>query len=63
MYDLITNRGTVYFAKDRETAEHHYKNLVQDMKLGYNEYVQMVDRKTGEIVKDARRDMKLKGGI
>lgn len=63
MYDLITNRGTVYFAMDRETAEHHYKNLVQDMKLGYNEYVQMVDRKTGEIVKDARRDMKLKGGI
>ena len=67
MYDLITNRGTVYFAKDRDTAEHHYKNLVQDMKLGYNEYVKLIDRKTGKVVKeeysDRYMDMKLKGGI
>ena len=66
MYDLITNRGTVYFAKDRDTAEQHYKNLVQDMKLGYNRWVKMIDRKNGTVVKEAYSDplieMKLKGG-
>lgn len=55
-YDLITNRGTVFFAKDRDAAEHHYTNLVQDMKLGYNEYVKMVDRTTGKVVKEAYSD-------
>ena len=66
-YDIITNRGTVYFAKGIDVAEKYYTSLVQDMKLGYNEYVKIIDRKTGKVVKEAYSDrymdMKLKGGI
>ena len=65
-YDIITNRGTVYFAKDIDVAENYYTSLVQDMKLGYNEYVKIIDRKTWKVVKEAYSDrymdMKLKGG-
>lgn len=56
-YDVNTNRGQMFFAKDIDIAEVHFKNLVKDMKQGFpTTYVEIRNRQTNEIVKKVTRD-------
>lgn len=55
-YDVNTNRGQMFFAKDIDVAEKYFKELVKDMKLGYSTYVEIRNRQTNEIVKKVSRN-------
>lgn len=55
-YDVNTNRGQMFFAKDMDIAERFFEELVKDMKHGYSTYVEIRNRQTNEIVKKVTRD-------
>lgn len=40
-YWIETNRGLMWFTTDRDSAEHWFRSLVHDMRLGYSRFVEM----------------------